>query len=107
MMMKRTTIAVVAAALGVAVLAAVPALAQDPEPGPEVTCPYHDSAVMPHDDMADGMGSAQHHDWMASTDHSAMHSSMSAHQEMLGEGNMMGSGNMMGGDGMMGGSPGR
>lgn len=94
--MKRVTITVVAATLGVAVLAAIPALAQNAGPGPAGTCPYHDSAVMPHGDMADWMGSAQHHDWMGSAEHAAMHSSMSAHHEM-DAGNMMGGGRMMGG----------
>jgi hypothetical protein len=102
--MKRVTIAgVAAAALGVAVLAAVPALALDPEPSPGVTCPYHDSTVMAHDDIADGMGSTQHHDGLGSGDHSAMHGSMSAHHGMMGGANMMGGGT----NGMMGGPAGR
>lgn len=104
--MKRIAIAVVASIVGLAVLAAIPALADVPATGPHVTCPYHDSAVMPDEDMDVWMSSAQHREWMLSEEHSDMHRQMSAGHGMMSAGRgMMGGGGMAGSGGMMGSGP--
>jgi hypothetical protein len=80
---------------------AVPALAQQPgtstdttEPDTSVTCPYYDSATMPHDEMQQWMDA--NHDEM----HAEMYAEMSEHMgnfdSTSGYGPMMGRGSMMG-----------
>ena len=94
--MRRFTRVAIAAALGLAVLAGAPALAQQPAPGPAADCPYHDQSFMPCPDRDGWMGSAPPGGRMRFEDHSDLHASMSPIPGMMGAGNMTGSCTMMG-----------
>ena len=83
--MKKTAILIaVVTVVGLAVVSAIPALAQERNTEPAVTCPYHDRTNMSHEDMEQWMGSSAHAEWMDSTEHPRIYESM------MGAGNMMG-----------------
>ena len=93
--MKKTAILItVVTVVGLAVMSAIPALAQERNTEPAVTCPYHDRTNMSHEDMEQWMGSSAQDEWMDSAEHPRIHESM------MGTGNMTGgAGNMMGASG--------
>ena len=89
--MKRIAfVAAVTVVVGLAAAGTIPALAQAQATRSEVSCPYHDSSVMPPGEMSGWMGSDEHAECMSSPEHGQMHAGMAGSQNMMGAGNMMG-----------------
>ncbi len=84
--MRKTAILIaVVTVVGLAVVSAIPALGQERNTEPAVTCPYYHRTNISHEDLEQWMGSSAHNEWMDSAEHPRIHESM------MGAGNMMGS----------------
>lgn len=96
MFKKFAAVGTFVAAVGLAAMA-VPALAQQPAAGDgdgPVTCSYHESASMAHEEMEQWMGAD--HDQIHAEMYAEMRDHMGDLESTRGYGSMMGHGSMMG-----------